>query len=79
MMNVWKNGKKCTKKCKQYFDDHETIKVDLIVSMTSPKVTMHNTCINWGKSANSKGKGDMPKEKGKFVDHRRKRKCKEKN
>jgi len=79
MISVWKNDKKCKNKCKLHTNDRQTRKTYRLVSMTSPKLTVHNTCICRGGSFDFKRKGDSPNEKGDLVDHHQKWQYKEKN
>lgn len=51
------------KKCKLYIDDLQNRKVDCLVSMISPKVTMHNTVSfqDWLQGPNKKVTRQMRK------------------
>lgn len=52
-MNVWMNDQKYEKKWKFLFDDHQEKNAYHLVTMTSPKVTVHNTCDYRDMSENS--------------------------
>lgn len=55
-IEVWENDQTCEKMCKIYIDDCQKRKEDRLISMTLPKVIVHNTCAYQDRSVNFKEK-----------------------